>query len=363
MIPAIADRIPLVRRPKAPALPLEERIAHLTQLTVAPAGADHHDLVARACGTLNYAALIASDAGMPDLATDLSWRQHQIFAQADDLAGDTAVMSLMPLINIARLLIRDGDGDTAYQLLADLYRAAQKREATVLHGHTVDLSALIHTEADHLRICEELWMTLLVDGGRALARMGHWTEAADAMAEHRGIGHRLLDGRQIKIMSLMEQDLDQQAHDMINATRPMEPWEKVVALLLQACCRPLDTPFPRTDLDHTLTEVATLLAHPDPSTALFQVHSGLAALELDPAGPYSGGLLDAVAQSARADACAAREVLGHAATRTALGGEREDALRAIVAAAGLGAGTLPAHHQESLTSAVAHAEAELTALL
>jgi hypothetical protein len=74
MIPAIASRIPLVRRTKAPALPLEERINHLTGLTVAPAGASHHDLVARACGVLNYAALIASDVGLPDLAEDLCWR-------------------------------------------------------------------------------------------------------------------------------------------------------------------------------------------------------------------------------------------------------------------------------------------------
>jgi hypothetical protein len=44
MIPVIASRIPLVRRPKVPALPLDERIAHLTGLTIAPAGAGHHDL-------------------------------------------------------------------------------------------------------------------------------------------------------------------------------------------------------------------------------------------------------------------------------------------------------------------------------
>ena len=31
MIPAIASRVPLVRRTKAPALPLEERINHLTE--------------------------------------------------------------------------------------------------------------------------------------------------------------------------------------------------------------------------------------------------------------------------------------------------------------------------------------------
>ena len=87
MIPAIASRIPLVRRTKAPALSLEERINHLTGLTVAPAGAGHHDLVARACGVRNYAALIASDVGLPDLAADLCRRQHQVFADAGRLSA------------------------------------------------------------------------------------------------------------------------------------------------------------------------------------------------------------------------------------------------------------------------------------
>ncbi|AQW54416.1 hypothetical protein ACIQPP_23835 [Streptomyces violaceusniger] len=64
-----------------------------------------------------------------------------------------------------------------------------------------------------------------MDGARALARVGRWTDTADATAKHRGIGNRLLDGRQIKIMSLMEQGLDQRARDMIDATQPTEPWE------------------------------------------------------------------------------------------------------------------------------------------
>lgn len=61
MLPAMASRIPLVCRSKAPALPLDDRITHLNALSIAPAGASHHDLVARACGVLNYAALIASE--------------------------------------------------------------------------------------------------------------------------------------------------------------------------------------------------------------------------------------------------------------------------------------------------------------
>ncbi|MBT2527799.1 hypothetical protein J7E91_20830 [Streptomyces sp. ISL-99] len=363
MIPAIASRIPLVRRTKAPALPLEERITHLTGLTVAPAGAGHHDLVARTCGVLNYAALIASDVGLPDLATDLCWRQHQVFADAGRLSGPIAVMSLMPLVNLSRLLTRDGQGEAAYDLLTRLNHAARRREKAEIDGRTVDLSALTSTEADHRKVCQELWVTLLVDGARALARIGRWTEAAEAMARHRGIGNRLLDGRQIKIMSLMEQGLDQQARDLIDATQPTEPWETSVGLLLRAHCRPLDVPVPQPDLDHTLSEAAVLLTHPDPSTAVFQTRAGLAALELAPDGPYASTLPEAVAEAARLDAYAAREALHHPAARAGLSADRADALKAVITAAGLGAGTLSADYRQSLSKAVALGETELRRLL
>ncbi|MFG6202257.1 hypothetical protein [Nonomuraea sp. JJY05] len=231
MNPAIAARIPLVCRTKPPGKPLAARIADLTALTIDPAGAGHHDLVARACGVLNISALIASDAGLPGLAADLCWRQHKIFAESGSLDGEIAVMSLMPLINISRLLIRKGDGKAAYEVLDQLYRAAQQRSATVIHGHDVDLTPLIHNRDDHRAVCTELWIALLVDGARALAHQGRWSEAADAMAAHRGIGERLLDGRQLKIMALMEQGLPGEAAAMIDATVPAEPWEHTVAAL------------------------------------------------------------------------------------------------------------------------------------
>ncbi len=363
MIPAIASRIPLVRRTKAPALPLSERINHLTGLTVAPAGASHHDLVARACGVLNYAALIASDVGLPGLAADLCWRQHQVFADVGRLSGSITVMSLMPLVNLSRLLTRDGQGEAAYDLLVRLNHAARQREKTKIDGRTVDLSPLTGTDEDHRTVCQELYVTLLVDGARALARIGRWTDAAEAMAKHRGIGNRLLDGRQIKVMALMEKGLAQQARDMIDATQPTEPWETAVAQLLRAHCRPTEAPLPRTDLDRAQRGAVALLADPDPSTVVFQTRAGLAALELDAIGPQSSALLEDLAEVARLDAYAAREVLDHPATRATLSAERASALGSVVGTAGLGAGILPADHQRSLSESVTLGEAELRRLL
>jgi hypothetical protein len=58
------------------------------------------------------------------------------------------------------------------------------------------------------------------------------------MAAHRGIGNRLLDGQQIKIMSLIDQGRTQQATAMIESSIPTEPWENTVAAILRIYCRP-----------------------------------------------------------------------------------------------------------------------------
>lgn len=362
---AMASRIPLVRRPKAPALPMDERITHLTELTVAPAGASHHDLVARASGVLNYAALIASDVAMPDLAGDLCWRQHRVFADAGNLSGDIAVMSLMPLINISRLLTREGDGEAAYTVLKRLYGAAQKRGTAETCGRTVDLSVLTGTETDHRKVCEELWVTVLVDGARALARMGRWTEAAQAMTAHRGVGNRLLDGRQILIMSLMERGLDQQARDTIDSTTCAEPWENAIAALLRIHCRPATATVPPQELDAGLQGVSALIATPDPSIAAFQTRVGLTALDLihGHTSPHAAPLHDAIADAAVLDAYAAREVLTHALTRPHLTSEQEQKLDAALTTSGIGTGRLSTPHMGALTEAVDKAEVALRNLL
>ncbi|MCX4659135.1 hypothetical protein [Streptomyces uncialis] len=365
MVPAIASRVPLVRRPKAPALPLAERITHLTGLTVAPAGASHHDLVARASGVLNYAALIVSDVGMPDLATELCWRQHRAFAKAGHLTGGIAVMSLMPLINISRLLTREGDGEAAYDVLTRLYRAAQKRGTAEIHGRTVDLAALISTDTDHRKVCEELWTTVLIDGARALARIGRWTEAADAMNAHRGVGNRLLDGRQITIMALMERGLDQEALDMIDTTSPTEPWETTIAALLRAHCRSASSPLSGADLDLVLRETTTLLTAPEPSYAVFQTRSGLAALDLadDGASKRVHTLSEAIATTAVLDAYSAHEALRHPVARRYLTGARQQQLCAVITTAGLANGRLPDEHLHTVIDAVDKADTALRDLL
>ncbi|GLW12516.1 hypothetical protein Misp01_76440 [Microtetraspora sp. NBRC 13810] len=365
MNPAIAARIPLVCRPKPPGFPLERRIAELTALTVETPGAGHSQRVARASGVLNFAALIASDSGMPDLAAELCWRQYKIFAEAEGLGQDIAVMSLMPLVNIARLLIREGDGTAAFTVLQQLYRAAEQRGATVIRDHDVDLSPLIRTVADHRKICTELWVTLLVDGARALASVGRWTEAAESMAAHRGVGQRLLDGRQITIMSLVEQDRPQKAAAMIDSSVPAEPWENAVAAILRIYCRPPASAASQDELDHAARKALTLIADPEPMTAAFRTRLGLTVLDLtaDRPTPHDFTLRSAVIGVACSDAYAARNVLGHHGMRSRMTPQQEQEVAGVLTASGFGAGHLPATHLDALTAAISQGEDSLRTLL
>jgi hypothetical protein len=362
---AIASRIPLVCRPKPPGAPLAARIEQLTALTAALPGADHHQQVARASGVLNFAALIASDASVPGLAARLCWRQWDIFTQAGPLEPDIATMALMPLVNIARLLIREGDGDSAYDVLQRLYRAAQQRGTTTIHDHRVDLSPWTRTTAAHRKLCEELWVTILVDGARALARGGRWAEAARTMASHRGIGSRLLDGRQITIMALAQQGHHQEAIAMIDSTVPAEPWEHTVAAILRICCRPVTPPAPQDELDHAAREALTLTVLPEPMTAAFRTRVGLAALDLTDSQPtpYHSRLRAALISAAACDAYAARDVLSHHLMRSQLTPQQEHELATVITTAGLGTQNLPAAHIDTLSTAVSTAEEQLRTLL
>ncbi|WP_033322033.1 hypothetical protein [Actinomadura atramentaria] len=361
MNPVIASMIPLVCRPKPPGLPLTDRITKLTALTVQPPDAGHHQLVARASGVLNYAALIASDVGLPDLAAALCWRQHRIFAEAGHLDQDTAVMALMPLVNIARLLIREGDGGSAFDILQRLYQAAQQRGTTVIADHDIDFGPLIQTDDDHRKICTELWITVLTDGARALARQGRWIEAADALATHRGIGNRLLDGRQIKIMSLLEQGRTQQAIETVESSSPTEPWETAVAEILLISCHPKAP----SALDHVVSQTLTLIGRYEPTTAAFRTRLALATLDLTTNRPHCGTaeLRDATVQVASTDSYAARDVLAHSVVRAQLRAGQEQTLAAVLALSGLGSKTLSEPQMEVFSRAGRTAEGQLRNLL
>ncbi len=362
---AIASRFPLVCRPKPLGRSLAERIGALGESMRESNGAGHHEQVARASEVFNVAALIASDVGMADLARDLCWRHYGIFTDATELAPEVAALALQPVLNIPRQQIRDGHGECAYEMLQRLYRAAQRRGVADICGHSIDLSQVTSNEERHRKICTDLWAAVLSDGARALARAGRWVEAAEAMVAHRGVGNRLLDGRQIMIMSLLERGLPQQATAMVDSSTTTQSWEHAVAASLRVYCRAQTATVTQDELDAALSEALTLMEDPEPATVVFRVRVGLTALDLagGPVTPQALRLRAAVVAAARTDAYAARDVLAHSLMRKTMTLEHSRVLGSVVEASGIGCGEIAPALLSDMMTAVASAEEELRLLL
>lgn len=358
MDPGIAGRFPLMCRPRPLGLPLQERITAVTESALDPAGASHHEQVARASGVINIASLIASDVGLRELAWDMCFRHYGIFTAATHLDAKTAIMALQPLINIPRLLIRDGEGQRAYEVLEDLNRAARARSAAEIAGQDIDVSAIIRDDESHRAICAELWADLLSDGTRALAQAGRWTQAAEAVAAHKGVGERLWDGRQVTILSLLDRGRADEAAEMVDKTRISDASEKAVAALLRTFCAVEGKGGP-TGIDVALGEAQALIALDEPPTIFFRTQSALTALALASAADASGRtvvrLRNAVRAAARTDAYAARAVLATL--------DDDEDLRRTVDAAGLARGGIAPELMNQLTASVTQAEGRLAALL
>jgi hypothetical protein len=353
---------PLIMRPRPPGLPLETRIAELTSLADGPSDGPGHDRASRAAEVFNKAALIASDCALPDLARDLCHRQHAVFAQAGPLPEWAVKLSLQPILNIARQLIREGDGDGAYTMLAALYKAARRARRTVIvDGRLVELSALTRTPDDHKTVCTLIWAALLADGTRALALAGRWGEAADSAAAHRGVGNRLLDGRQASILALLHKGEVNQAAATVEQSTIVEPWEHAVQSLLRVLCLRAegnDTAHHRATM---LTASRALAQEQNLSTTVPRTRAAIIALELGAIcdDAQLQPLCTATITAASQDAYAARDAVAHPQVRAILTAQQRYDLNELVRACGLGAGTLAPALYRQMIAAVECAETVL----
>jgi hypothetical protein len=117
---AIAVRFPLVARKRPPAKPLDARVNRLIRL----AETAHRERDSeQASMVFNGAALVASDCGDSVLARAWCHRHANLYLSQAPLNGYTARFALEPVVNLARLCIRDGDNARAHLLLTDLYGA------------------------------------------------------------------------------------------------------------------------------------------------------------------------------------------------------------------------------------------------
>ncbi|MBW1602369.1 hypothetical protein JJV70_09660 [Streptomyces sp. JJ66] len=345
----IARRFPLVPRPRPASLPLTERVQEIHELART---AKQNGELAIAAAALNRAALIASDCGLPDLARELCWRHAEIFLCAQPLGTQEARYALEPLVNLARLNIRGGDGEGAYHLLDTLNRAVRQQVDAVIGGSAVSFRRLTKTAEDRRAVCRWLWTVLLGDGTRALITAGQWERAREHAGQHKGIGRRLFDGRQVTIVSLCLEGDPASALRTLEGSMPGEAWEQAVAACLALLCIATAGLSTAEAAPTAVREYKNLEATPE--LVVFRTRLGLTALDLCPetsrVETASRIIRDVVASG---DGFVARETLAHPACFEQMSARDRALLSEAVSVAGLGRGSITSELRRTLLEAVA----------
>lgn len=360
MCPALredaARRFPLVPRPRPCCHPLEVRVGQVAGLADAAARYSPDRAIMSAAQAHNFAALIASDCGLPGLARDLCRRQFGIFHAARPFNAQTAKLALQPLINLGRLHARSGDGTAAHRLIASLFSAVRRQAVVCLDGISADFSGMTRTPDDHREIVRWLWTALLADGTRALAQAGRWDQALRHVRDHQGIGHDLLDGRQIAVIAHHSVGDVQISAGLLDQAPTATPWEAAIAASLTALT---GRGIP------TATLMDRYLALDDaPAQVVFRTRLGLTILDLADGKPHPR-LAPAIQTDAlwAKDAYAARDILAHPVCASLISAQAHDTLTRLLDASGLGSGTMPPEILEQFTTTTMTSEAILARLV
>lgn len=333
------------------------RVREVAELARAAAGQTGGGL-ALAATAHNKAALVASDCGLPDLARSLCWQQFDLYLRSRPLGAQAVRYMLEPIVNLARLLIREGNGTGAHQLLDTLYHAVRSRTDAVIDGRHVSFRDLTDSDEDHRTLCQWLWTVLLADGTRALAGAGRWDQALAYAEQHRGVGQRLLDGRQVAVLARALAGDPASATALLDQSALSEPWEQPVAACLSVLCRTLGA----RPAD---SAIAAMVEHylgfePARELVVFRTRLGLTMIEL--AGgveqPHTAKAAARLVHEvvAAGDGYAARDVLAHDGCRAHLTGSEKRALSAVVQTSGLERGAIPGYLMTDLRAAVMTSE-------
>jgi hypothetical protein len=314
-----------------------------------------------ASAVFNQAALLASDLGLPKLAQSMCHRHAQAYLRACPLPAMSAIRGLEPLVNLARLQIRAGHTDDARQRLLDLYEAVGTGHTVAFEGITVP-AELTRTDEDRREVQAWLWRVVLADGTRTLTTTGRWPEALAHIEKHRGVGTRMLDGRQVAVVSALTVGDTERAADLLTKTASGEPWEQIVTACLTVLCRrDLSQPID----GHIADPAHAYLGHEGkPGLTVFDIRLGLTALDTvgTPEHPKARDLVEnIVRRTAHAgDGYAARELLAHPLAATLATAKQAQDCSDLVRTCALGAGTLPDEFYADLSAALDTAGAVLT---
>lgn len=358
----IAARFPLLPRSRPPGQRLSYRVNEIGELAQSAKRERDENRATRASEALNKAALIASDCGLADLARELCWRQFDIFHTTAPLAGQAAKMALQPLVNVGRLATRGGDGDRAYAIFDSIYDAVTNQAKRNIDGREIDFENFVAGSQQHQELRRFAWTILLADGTRALAQAGRWTDAVQHLQRYRGIGKRLLDGRQAAILSrAIDGDCDA-AIDMIKDSATPEPWEHAVSTCLHTLCLRLGNN--RSNAEAEAMVSAYFQLEPPPEHQVFRTRLGLCVIDLA-AGVDRAAVprvIERVNQEvvATVDAHLAWDLLGHELCRSALSEHDLDTLVETVESSGLRSGTMPSHLLDALLTSAKVGEEQLS---
>ncbi|WP_165985161.1 hypothetical protein [Streptomyces sp. YIM 98790] len=354
-----AQRFPLVARFRPACLPLPERVAALTELSRRARREADQGL---ASAVFNQAALIASDLGLPGLARTMCLQHAAACLHACPLSGMTAIRALEPVVNLARLHIRAGQGDHGRQHLLTLYEAVSNGTATHIEGVTIP-AHLTPTAEDSQEVRAWLWRVLLADGTRTLTTAGRWAEALAHITAHRGLGNHILDGRQVAIVAALVSEDAAAAEALLAATTPGTPWEQAVTHCLSLLCQQA-LGRPADQLLATLIEGYARRAA-EPGLTVFDIRLGLSILDATDA---------AHDRSARqvinrlhhrtvtaTDGYAARECLAHPRFRTLATDQQIRDCTNLLQHCALGSGILPDDLGTELTTALTTSESVIRA--
>ncbi|MFF4350291.1 hypothetical protein [Streptomyces sp. NPDC001530] len=355
----IVRRFPLVARPRPACLPLVERVREIGALA---RDAERDGRLALATAAFNKAALLASDCDLPELARTLCWRLSEAYLRTQPLGAQVARYGLEPLVNLARLLcIRSGNGEAAYDLLDTLFQAVKSRSDAVIDGLTVSFEHISGSEDDHRELQQWLWAVLLADGARALASAGRWTDALAQLQRHKGIGKRMLDGRQVAVIAMVTAGHAFEAVTFLAETVAGEPWENAVT----ACLNVMSRRQAAMSVGGDLATMLDCYQQLDRTAELAVFHTRLGLSVIDVADGVDQSAAHRVAAElvgqtvASGDGYAARDVLAHTGCSTLLTSLQAQQLGRAVEASALGRGGIPAQLRTDLMTALDTSEGVL----
>ena len=350
----VIRQFPLVPRHRLACPSLEVRVAQVRSHAVsAHEETDPERRVDLACTAWNQAALIASDCGLPGWAAELCERQFAILHAAWPVSGRTAIASLQPLVNLARLDIRAGQPERAHYSLTQIARAVRDGSTADLGERRVTFQNFSPTPEPEL--VPWLREVLLQDGTRALTAAGKWDQAAEHAAWHDDTPQRMFEARQSRIVASICESDPEFALALIGSGTRTEPWEDAVAAVLRACAVLVSGQALPAEVAGALTAAPRACPSGAAGTTVFGVKLSLAAAELAVGHPDDQEALvsEAVSGARRSqDAYAALEVANNPLARALVSASDDQFFADTISRAGLGQRAIPGHLADSLAESL-----------